>query len=310
MLVNVLLMPQSTPLHGRIAPTPSGFLHRGNAFSFVLTWLLVRLSNGTLTLRIDDIDKTRKRPEYVEDIFQTLDWLGLDWDKGAQNPLNFEQYHSQHLKLDVYQKYLIQLIEREAVFACTCSRSQIRKRSKKLYDGFCMDNTLYNQNSMVQKNTALRINTNLEQQPIQVQIITGQQISVDLNAEIPFFVIQKKDKLPTYQLVSLIDDIEMNINCIVRGQDLLASTAAQLFLADLLGQERFTTHTKFLHHSLVLDKQHKKLSKSAGSVSMKYFREQGGTRADFLAGFCAWIGLQPHQHFETLPQLFSFLKDA
>lgn len=81
----------STPIRSRIAPTPSGYLHIGNAYNFLFTYLLVRAKKGELLLRIDDLDFERKRPEYVEDIFQTLEWMGLDWDLGPEGAESFER---------------------------------------------------------------------------------------------------------------------------------------------------------------------------------------------------------------------------
>ena len=87
----------------RIAPTPSGYLHPGNAWSFLLTWLLARRDGGSIHLRIDDMDTARFRPEYIEDIFASLEWLGLDWDTGPRSLTEIQSTHSQHLRLERYR---------------------------------------------------------------------------------------------------------------------------------------------------------------------------------------------------------------
>jgi glutamyl-tRNA synthetase len=299
-----------SPIHSRIAPTPSGFLHKGNAFSFLLTWILVRKTGGMLTLRIDDIDKNRKRPEYVQDIFETLHFLGIDWDKGAKNPKDFEAHYSQHHFLEIYQKEIEVLKNKNAVFECVCSRSEIVKRnienqvSTTNYDGFCLSN----QNTESQKNNALRMNTDcFDNKNILINDCNTDNFSINIENEIPFFVIQTKTQkvknLPAYQLVSLIDDSRMNINFIVRGKDLINSTAAQLFLAKILDKKSFL-ETTFLHHDLILDKRKNKISKSAGSIydsfSVKYFRENGGTRKEFLKEFCDWIEIKPQDTLEEI----------
>ncbi|AFM04002.1 glutamyl- or glutaminyl-tRNA synthetase [Bernardetia litoralis DSM 6794] len=291
-----------SPIHSRIAPTPSGFLHKGNAFSFLLTWILVRKTGGTLTLRIDDIDKNRKRPEYLQDIFDTLHFLGIDWDKGAKNPQDFEANYSQHYFLEIYQKEIEILQHKNAVFECICSRSEILKRNNKNnYDGFCLKNNSTNTEN--QKKAAFRINTDF----FDKKNILINDCQVNVSTEMPYFVIQKKDLLPAYQLVSLIDDYRMNINFIVRGKDLISSTAAQLFLAEILDKKTFL-ETTFLHHDLILDKEKNKISKSAGnkynSFSVKFFRENGGTREDFLKEFCEWIHIEPK---ESLQQILNLL---
>jgi glutamyl-tRNA synthetase len=87
-------------IRSRIAPTPSGYLHIGNALNFVRTWLMVRRAGGILRLRIDDIDATRTRPEYFDDIFRTLEWLGMDWDEGPRNANEQTEIYSQSLRAE------------------------------------------------------------------------------------------------------------------------------------------------------------------------------------------------------------------
>lgn len=295
-----------SPIHSRIAPTPSGFLHKGNAFSFLLTWVLVRKTSGSLTLRIDDIDKSRKREKYLEDIFETLHFLGIDWDKGAKNPKDFESNYSQHHFLEIYQKEIEILKTKNAAFECVCSRSEIQSRNsdnRNSYDGFCLNKS----NVENKKNYALRINTDfLDKKFVLINDCNKGHFEINLSNEMPFFVVRKKDKLPSYQLVSLIDDCRMNINFVVRGSDLINSTTAQLFLAKILDKKTFL-ETTFLHHDLIEDAAGNKISKSAGnkynSFSVKYFRENGGTREDFLKEFCEWINLEPKENLQQILDL-------
>src|SRR5580704_15637290 len=97
-------------LRSRIAPTPSGYLHIGNALNFVMTWLWVRKEGGQLRLRIDDSDTTRSKPEFIEDIFRTLDWLGMDWDEGPQTPDEQQRIYSQALRAERYAEVTRTLI--------------------------------------------------------------------------------------------------------------------------------------------------------------------------------------------------------
>ena len=122
-------------MKSRFAPTPSGYLHIGNGFNFVLTWLHARTRGGNILLRIDDLDKGRVRPEYVEDVFRTLDWLGLDWDEGPFGPSDLERKWSQHLRLDRYRSAIDELAFREIAFACALSRVQIIQSGG--YPGVC-----------------------------------------------------------------------------------------------------------------------------------------------------------------------------
>ena len=110
----------------RIAPTPSGFIHAGNAVNFILNAALAKSQpDGRILLRIDDIDADRKRPEYVEDIFRVLDWLGIEWDEGPQSPDDFEQHWSQHRRIGLYEDFLQKLAARQLVFPCQKSRKEL-----------------------------------------------------------------------------------------------------------------------------------------------------------------------------------------
>jgi glutamyl/glutaminyl-tRNA synthetase len=128
---------QVEQVRSRLAPTPSGYLHIGNAASFVLTWAITRKAHGSLHLRIDDIDADRKRPEYVRDVFDVLAWLGLDYDTGPRSVDEFERDWSQHhtMRQHAYAsaiEYLSGLDDESALFACTCTRSHLQMRIRTL----------------------------------------------------------------------------------------------------------------------------------------------------------------------------------
>lgn len=252
-----------TQLRARIAPTPSGYLHLGNVFNFLLTWLIVRKQGGILHLRIDDIDAARTRKAYVEDIFRLLDWLGIDYDEGPAGPDDFFRHHSQQLKLDTYRQALDQLWEKGHLFACQCSRAQVKRRSVDgQYPGTCSSLSL----PADMPNTAWRLftppNTLIRWEDLYVG-----PTAIDLHQCMRHVVLSRKDLLPAYQIVSLIEDVQYEINFLVRGHDLLTSTAAQLFLAQLRKDSSFL-QAQFLHHPLLKDKQQEKLSKSTGALAV------------------------------------------
>jgi glutamyl-tRNA synthetase len=269
----------SFALRSRLAPTPSGFLHLGNVFSFALTWLIVRQQKGSLLLRIDDLDSQRRRIAYLDDIFQTLEWLGIDYDEGASGTEDFLKNFSQEYSISEYEKLLNELlnISPPLVYACSCSRKEIQKNSLNgLYTGFCRSQKILNQHQTAQKSQAAwRIEVPL--MPIHFQDVLKGESSINLAEKMGDFIIRRKDQLPAYQIASLSDDLKYRINFIVRGEDLIDSTAAQLFLAQLLKKENFTK-TSFLHHPLLYEKgEHKieqKMSKSHDSLSIKALREQ------------------------------------
>jgi glutamyl-tRNA synthetase len=254
-------------IRSRIAPTPSGLLHLGNAVNFILTWLMVRKAGGTLRLRIDDADCLRAKPEYLEDIFRQLDWLKITWDEGPTGPDDFRARFSQQLRLERYRAFMDELGRLGHLYPCGCSRSTIRQFAVDgVYPGFCRDRAGAPMPGEAQR---VRVPEG------SVFRVEGQEVA--LCKAMGDFVLWRKEDLPAYQLVSLADDLDDRINYIVRGQDLLPSTAAQLFLAGLHGDNSFA-ETTFLHHPLVLGEDGRKLSKSDNALSLAVLREGGGSR--------------------------------
>lgn len=249
----------------RYAPTPSGYLHIGNALNFRLNWLVARRNSGKILLRIDDIDAERKRPEYVADIFESLEWLGLDWDEGpglssseavtssyrlTMMVADFEKNWSQHQRLPLYVKVLKKLRDTGLLFACRKSRRDLAPFDAAYPPEFRQQNL-----SLDEPDVAWRIAT-------------------PPGFPLPDFVVRRRDGLPAYQVASLADDLHFGITHIVRGADLEASTTAQRFLAECLGEQSFL-NIQFLHHPLLTDASGEKLSKSAGSASLRAMRQGG-----------------------------------
>ncbi|MCG8472624.1 MAG: glutamate--tRNA ligase family protein, partial [Desulfobacterales bacterium] len=268
----------------RLAPTPSGFLHLGNAVNFLITWALVRKRGGRLHLRIDDMDGLRFRNEVLEDIFASLKWLGLDWDEGPQDAQSFYKRFSLQKRKEHYRSELKRLGKASGrVFACPCSRSAIKKVSQNgLYPGTCRRAD----RPFVPGETALRVEV-----PQGTHIWVGRE-SLSLDRELGDFVLWRKDDEPSYQLASLIEDEQAGVNLIVRGEDLAHSTAAQLYLADLFGFFSFF-RCSFLHHGLILGEDGEKLSKSRGAYSLKEMREAGKEPLLALRAAALALGLDP-----------------
>jgi glutamyl-tRNA synthetase len=259
-----IIFPQS--LRTRIAPTPSGFLHIGNAFSFVLTWKLVRMNHGTLILRIDDLDNARFRPEYLKDIFETLSWLGIECDEGAKNVDDFEKNYTQKLRLAHYFHLLEKLKQKNVLFACQCSRKQLQESNSTL--DICRQKEF----SFEEKELSWKLKTELLPYTQIIDLLKGKQENF-VHECMPDFVVRRKDEIPAYQLVSLVDDVLFRVNFIVRGQDLWYSSFAQKYIADILEISDFQNIT-FLHHPLFLDNNGQKLSKSQGASDLRAWRSQ------------------------------------
>lgn len=270
MLKNLL----AAGVRSRIAPTPSGFLHAGNGLNFILTWALTRACGGKLLLRIDDLDKARYRQEYVEDIFATLEWLGIDYDEGPNSVADFEQNWSQHHRIAHYEQLLNTLRAGELLFACSCSRKEIRNISPDgRYPNTCVERSL----SFDAENIAWRI---VPPEPEATVEVRDYQEGFQAHSleQLDAFVVRQKNELPAYQIASLADDLYFGINLIVRGKDLWTSTLSQMHLANLLQQGDFT-NCCFLHHPLMRDPDGEKMSKSAGANALKSWRAEGRTPA-------------------------------
>lgn len=271
----------------RIAPTPSGFLHIGNAYNFLLTEALARTTGATLRLRIDDLDAPRVRVEYINDVFESLAWLGIEPDEGPQNALEQEQVFGQHLRMQRYNEVLEQLAATGLVFACECTRKDLQLYNNGgRYAGTCLNKDI----PLDKADVAWRINT----PPATAISIFNDHIAGPLRLDLwdtqRHFIVRRRDGLPAYQVASLCDDVTYGITTIVRGADLLTSTGAQLYLAKLMGFETFLS-VNFYHHPLLQDEQGVKLSKSAGSTSLKALRKAGTSATEIRAAAARWYQL-------------------
>ncbi|SFB95656.1 glutamyl-tRNA synthetase [Parapedobacter composti] len=281
----------------RIAPTPSGYLHLGNVLSFALTVAIARRTGARIFLRIDDLDRERIKRAYVEDIFETLDYLELPWDEGPKNYREYEESYSQIHRIPAYRKALQRLQDGGSVFACDCSRALLLNHHPQgTYTGTCKDRGL----PLERAGCSWRLRTDTVGNMLVKDYLEG-STRVTFPPKMHYFVVRKKDGFPAYQLASLIDDIHFGIDLIIRGADLWESTLAQIYLADVLGCNAFQQVT-FYHHALLLKSDGRtKLSKSAGATSIQYLRKQGKTRADIYEMISRMLGLEhTAYHWEDL----------
>lgn len=279
----------------RIAPTPSGFLHLGNVLSFSLTAALARQSGAKILLRFDDLDSERTGRQYLQDVFDTLQFLGIPWDEGPRDLDEYDRRYSQLHRLDAYTRLLQELRGQGALFACSCSRADLlRKDPQGVYSGACIAKKI----PLDTPNVSWRVIATGEK--LQVNNWNGGRIRSTLPEEMQYFIVRRKDGLPAYQLASLCDDLHFDVDLIVRGNDLWPSTLAQLYLAKLLGRETFSS-ALFCHHPLILEKEGRKVSKSAGDISIQSLRKKGCSPAEVYAAAAQALGLSiPVQDWREL----------
>jgi glutamyl-tRNA synthetase len=234
-------------IFSRLAPTPSGYLHLGNLANFLRIEKFVKESGGSLLLRIDDCDGTRARREFVEHIFETLEWLGIEWQQGPRSTEDFYRSFSQVSRKQYYFGKLKALSSQ--IYACACSRKQLEGEGCR-----CQEKKL----SFEPGKTALRLRF---EDPA-------------LQSRFGDVVLWRKDDGPAYHWASVVDDLEWGVNLIVRGEDLRESSALQQEIAALLKLGGFAG-VRFVHHPLLTGEGGAKLSKSQGALSVVELRKAG-----------------------------------
>ncbi len=247
----------------RFPPSPTGYLHIGGARTALFNWLYTRNKGGKFVLRIEDTDKVRSTKESVEAIFDSLKWLGIDWDEGP---------FFQTQRYDVYREYIKKLIESGHAYYCDCTPDEVNamreaaKASgrKPMYNGKCRERNLTGTDGMVVRFKAPRAGTIVVD-----DIIKGP--TAFQNNEIDDFIILRSDGSPTYNLAVVVDDMTMGINTIIRGDDHLINTPKQILLYKAFGADLPT----FAHVPMVLGPDKTRLSKRHGAMSVSEYREMG-----------------------------------
>jgi glutamyl-tRNA synthetase len=267
---------------GRLAPSPTGLLHLGHARTFWVAQQRARAPGGSLILRNEDIDSTRFKLEFVPQMIEDLRWFGFEWQEGPDCGGPFAPYH-QSERFHLYRAALEKLRAGGFIYPCTCSRKDIRdaasapnaENEEPIYPGTCRKKNLSTLNSQ----PSTRFNWRF-------RVPDGETISfTDANfglqtfvagKDFGDFVVWRHDDVPAYQLACVVDDAAMRITEVVRGADLLVSTARQLLLYRALK----LTPPGFFHCPLVLDEKGQRLAKRHDALSLRALREQGNSPAE------------------------------
>ena len=247
----------------RFAPSPSGYLHVGGARTAIFNWLYARHTGGKFILRIEDTDAERSTEESVTAILDGMTWLGLDWDEG---PIFQTQ------RMDVYREHVQALLDNGSAYVCTCSPEAIEKMrqeamasgGKPRYDGTCREKRL-----PLQEKAVVRFKA-----PLMGKTVLNDAIKGDIafqNDELDDFVIQRSNGTPTYNFAVVIDDMTMDINTVIRGDDHVMNTPKQILLYKALGAEL----PVFGHVPMVLGADRSRLSKRHGAMSVTAYRDMG-----------------------------------
>lgn len=285
-----------TPIRGRYAPSPSGDLHLGNLRTALLAWLSARSGGGQFVLRVEDLDRPRGRLGATQRMLDDLRWLGLDWDEGPDCGGPYAPY-TQSERIDIYQHYLQRLRDLGLVYPCYCSRAEIIHLAPTLqqgeedgprYPGACRQLTEQHRRDHEARGRrpALRFRVDDERIVSFTDLLTG-PTTQHVQRTIGDFIILRSDGIFAYQFAVVVDDALMHINQVVRGVDLLSSTARQILLYDALG---FPIPT-FAHVPLMLDEHGKRLAKRTQSMGLAPLRSAGITPEQVIGQLAASCGL-------------------
>ena len=263
----------------RFAPAPTGYLHLGHALNAKLVWEYARALNGRVLLRVEDHDRERCKPEYEAAILDDLDWLGFAPDVFPTSAFRKGQCESrQSDRLAIYAAASADLASRGLIYGCTCSRNEIAaaagntRGEEPRYPGTCRTRGIPPEHGVVWR---LRLEDGSESFE---DLICGPQRQEPM-AQCGDVAIRDRKGNWTYQFVASVDDFVQDIDLVVRGRDLLASTARQIQIARLLGRE---TPAVFAHHNLIMKSATQKLSKSDGDTGIRDLRKAGHTAAEVL----------------------------
>ncbi len=269
---------------GRVAPTPTGLMHLGHARTFLVAQERARMRGGTLLLRVEDLDGARCKAEFVEALFEDLAWAGLNWDEGPDRGGKFGPYR-QSERIEWYLRAWKKLRERGVIYPCRCSRKDVQEAiaaphadgGELVYPGTCREaeRTFDSEVAAGACNWRFRVPDGRR-----IEFRDGNVGEKSFVAGVDFgdFLVWRKDGIPSYELAVVTDDIAMEITEVVRGEDLLMSTARQLLLYEALG----VAAPGFFHCPLVKDDQGRRLAKRDKAMGLREMRARGVRPAELM----------------------------
>ena len=294
----------------RIAPSPSGNLHVGTARTALFNYLFAKKNNGKFVLRIEDTDAERTSQEYVDNIFDSLKALGLNWDEGPDVGGNYGPY-TQSERFDIYPKYIQELLDKGFAYECFCTPEELEAEKEEataakkayVYSKKC-ENLTEEEKAKLRaegRKPAIRFNIAKAQKAfhdssiLKFEDLVKGELQMDTNL-IGDFVIMKSNGAPTYNYAVVIDDALMKITHVIRGEDHISNTYKQILIFEALGFEV----PRFGHLGMILAPDRSKLSKRHGATAVSDFVEQGYL-TEALVNFVALLGWAPSDGEEVKP---------
>ena len=293
----------------RIAPSPTGSLHIGTTRTALFNYLFSQKNQGKFILRIEDTDLERSAPRFEKEIIENLKWLGIEWDEGPDIGGDYEPYR-QSERLDIYSRYLEKLLKEEKAYYCFCSKEELEAEKQyqmsighpPRYSGKCRNLS----RKEVEKNLAERkpaiIRFKVPEKKVVFQDLVRGKIEFD-SSLLGDIAIAKNLNTPLYNFACVIDDFEMKISHVIRGEDHIPNTPKQILIQETLGFPQ----PKYAHLPLILGPDRTKLSKRHGATSIEEYRKTGYL-PEALVNFMAFLGWNPGTEREIY-SLASLIKE-
>ena len=265
----------------RFAPSPTGELHLGGARTALFNWLYAKKCQGSFFLRIEDTDKERSSDIYTDQIIESLKWLGLDWD----DPIIYQSG-----RIDRYKYYLNRLLEENKAYRCFCSKDDLDKSKNNeyfSYPGTCRNLSSEDIKSKLNQGISFTIRIKIDEGKTEFNDLIYGEIKVD-HKELDDFIIARSDGSPTYNFTVVVDDHEMEISHVIRGDDHLSNTSKQIIIYKTLKLKT----PKFAHLPMILGSDKKRLSKRHGAPGIQNFKDNGYF-PEVILNYLALLGWNP-----------------
>ena len=284
----------------RFAPSPTGNLHVGGARTALFCWLFSRHHDGDFILRVEDTDFDRSAEQYTEQILSAMQWLGLDWDEGPEVGGPHQPYF-QSKRIDRYEEVLQQLKEKGKAYRCYCTKKELeqereRQRARKeppRYSGRCRNLSEDERTKFEEEGRQHTWRYRIPDEPVVVRDLAKGDVSFPAN-QVGDFIIVKSNGTPSYNFAVVVDDHDMEISHVVRGDDHLSNTPRQLYLYDAMDWQP----PRWCHLPMILGDDGERLSKRHGATDVEEYRRKGYLSEALLNGL-ALLGWSPPDGVEV-----------
>ena len=286
--------PKVKKIRTRIAPSPTGPAHIGTARTALFNYLFAKQNNGKFILRIEDTDKERSEQKWTEEVIEQLKWLDINWDEGPDIDGDYGPY-KQSQRVDIYKKYLEKLLKEDKVYYCFCAEEELEsKRQEQMsrglapkYDGKCAHLSKKDIEKNIAENKSSVIRFRVQNKKVKFHDLIRGDVEFDAGL-LGDIVIAKDLESPLYHFAVVVDDFEMQISHVIRGEEHLSNTPRQILLQEALGFDQ----PIYAHLPLMLNMDKSKMSKRQGDVAISDYHNNGYL-PEALINFMVLLGWNP-----------------